>query len=145
MSETCLPILRAIDILDRENEVRHHDQDPRFNERTTDIEWVSVLGKDVPTWVVLSGDGAILKNRAELKALKEAKLTYFCMSNRWSKMKTSEYAWRLIKIWPDIRQSTRTCARKSLRFRAANRTRSISSPFNVVALLSYSWLPIDNW
>jgi PIN like domain len=95
-------LARAIDILDRENEVRHHDQDPRFNERTTDIEWVSVLGKDVPTWVVLSGDGAILKNRAELKALKEAKLTYFCMSNRWSKMKTSEYAWRLIKIWPDI-------------------------------------------
>jgi hypothetical protein len=95
-------LARAIDILDRENEVRHHDQDPRFNERTTDIEWVSVLGKDVLTWVDLSGDGAILKNRAELKALKEAKLTYFCMSNRWSKMKTSEYAWRLIKIWPDI-------------------------------------------
>jgi hypothetical protein len=32
-------LARAIDILDRENEVRHHDQDPRFNERTTDIEW----------------------------------------------------------------------------------------------------------
>jgi hypothetical protein len=54
-------LARAIDILDRENEIRHHDQDPRFNERMTDIEWVSVLGKDEPAWIVLSGDGAILR------------------------------------------------------------------------------------
>jgi hypothetical protein len=31
-------LARAIDSLDRDNEIRHHDDDPRFNQRTTDIE-----------------------------------------------------------------------------------------------------------
>jgi hypothetical protein len=63
---------------------------------------VGALGKDMPAWIVLSGDGAILKNKGELKALKESRLTYFCMSRRWCQMKTFEYSWRLIKIWPEI-------------------------------------------
>jgi PIN like domain len=100
-------LAQAIDKLDRENDIRHHDDDPRFEPETTDIEWISALAKDEPPWIVLSGDGAILKNRAERTALKEAGLTFFCMSKQWANMKTYEYAWRLIKTWPDILESAK--------------------------------------
>jgi PIN like domain len=95
-------LAQAIDKLDRENEIRHHDDDPRFDIKTADVEWITTPAKDAPSWIVLSGDGAILTHKAELKALREAKLTFFCMSRRWSQMEIFEYSWRLIKLWPDI-------------------------------------------
>jgi len=105
-------LAQAIDKVDRDNEIKHHDDDHRVTIRTTDIEWITTLAKDAPPWIVLSGDGATLKNKAESKAMKEAGLTFFCMSTRWSQMKTFEYAWRLIKVWPAIVENAR---RSSLR------------------------------
>jgi PIN like domain len=99
-------LAEAIDKLDRENEIKHHD-DPRFNIRTPDIEWITILSKDDPPWIILSGDGSILTNKAELAALKEAKLTFFCMSKRWSHMDIFEYSWRLIKVWPIIVENSK--------------------------------------
>ncbi len=100
-------LAEAIDKLDRENEIKHHDDDPRFNIRTPDIEWITTLSKDDPPWIILSGDGSILTNYAELAALKEAKLTFFCMSKRWSHMDIFEYSWRLIKVWPIIVENSK--------------------------------------
>ncbi len=100
-------LAEAIDKLDRENEIKHHDDDPRFNIRTSDIEWITTLSKDDPPWIILSGDGSILTNNAELAALKEAKLTFFCMSKRWSHMDIFEYSWRLIKVWPIIVENSK--------------------------------------
>ena len=100
-------LAEAIDKLDRENEIKHHDDDPRFNIRTPDIEWITTLSKDDPPWIILSGDGSILTNNAELAALKEAKLTFFCMSKRWLHMDIFEYSWRLIKVWPIIVENSK--------------------------------------
>jgi hypothetical protein len=76
-----LYLARMIGELERNHVIRHHDADPRFTCTTPDTEWISVLGKDQLTWIVLSGDGRILRNKAEFSALREAKLTFFCMSN----------------------------------------------------------------
>jgi hypothetical protein len=65
-------LAQAFDKLDRDNEIRHHDDDPRFHIRTTDIEWINALVKDDPPWINLSGEGTILKNKAEKNALDEA-------------------------------------------------------------------------
>ena len=100
-------LAEAIDKLDRENEIKHHDDDPRFNIRTPDIEWITTLSKDDPPWIILSGDGSILTNNAELAALKEAILTFFCMSKRLSYMDIFEYSWRLIKVWPIIVENSK--------------------------------------
>ena len=54
--------------------MKHHDDATRFNIRSTDIEWITTLANDDPPWIVLSGDGSILTNKAELEALREAKL-----------------------------------------------------------------------
>ena len=96
-------LARMMDIYDREHTVSHHDDDDRFNPRTTDLEWIDALAKDEPPWVVMSADGRILKNRVERAALSEAKLTFFCMTKTWaSGMDINEYTWRFIKIWPQI-------------------------------------------
>ncbi len=76
-------LTRMIGALERDHTIRHHDEDPRFETTTADTEWISVLGKDRPTWVVISGDGRILRNKAERAALREAKLTFFCLSKQW--------------------------------------------------------------
>jgi hypothetical protein len=101
-------IARMMRELEREHTVRHLDDDERFVCTTPDTEWMSVLGKDGhPPWIVISGDGRILRNKAELAALRDAKLTFFCMSKQWTNMPKYEYAWKFVKVWPDILENAK--------------------------------------
>ncbi len=95
-------IARMVDAFEREHTVRHHDDDPRFIPTTSDIEWIQALGADDPSWIVISGDGRILRNKVEIAALREARLTFFCMTKQWMHMGIYEYAWKFMKIWPEI-------------------------------------------
>ena len=83
-----------VDAYEVDHTARHHDRDDRFNERTPDAEWLSVLAEDDPPWVI-SGDSRILRNRVERQALREANLTFFCMSRQWGRMPIAEYAWKV--------------------------------------------------
>ena len=91
-----------VDAFEDEHTAVAHDRDGRFRTTTPDTEWLSALAADDPPWVVVSGDGRILTRPAERQVLREANLTYFCMSRQWSKMKIPEYAWKFIKVWPEI-------------------------------------------
>ena len=95
-------LARMVDIYERGHTVIHHDDDGRFGPTTTDIEWIKALAADDPPWIVLSGDGRILRNKAESAALEEARLTFFCMSKTWSHMPIHEYTWKFLKLWPEI-------------------------------------------
>jgi hypothetical protein len=76
-----------MDIYEEVHTVRHHDDDPRFGTTTTDAEWLRALGGDgEPRWVILSGDGRILRNRAERRVLREVNFTFFCMTRTWTHM-----------------------------------------------------------
>jgi len=103
-------LARMIDVYETAHQVRHHDDDSRFGPNTTDVEWIKVLGADDPPWVVISGDGRILRNKAEAAVLKEAKLTFFCMSRVWTHMKIHEYVWKFLKLWPDIVENAQVAA-----------------------------------
>lgn len=100
-------LARMVSIFAREHTVVHHDDDGRFAPTTADIEWIRTLSADNPQWIVLSGDGRILKNKAERAALEEARLTFFCMAKVWTHMSIHEYTWRFIKIWPEIVEAAR--------------------------------------
>ena len=65
-----------VDILER-NLARSYYDDDRFTDMTPDVEWIKRLAADDPPWIIISGDGRILRNKTELSALKEAKLTFF--------------------------------------------------------------------
>ena len=95
-------LARMVDALEREHTARAHDDDVRFTPTTPDVEWIATLGADAPPWIIISGDGRILRNKAELAALKEAKLTFFCMCKAWMHMGIYEWAWKFVKVWPDI-------------------------------------------
>ena len=100
-------LARMITALERDHTIQHHDEDPRFQTTTPDTEWISVLGKDRPTWVVISGDGRILRNKAERSALREAKLNFFCLSKQWMHAPKYEFAWKFVKVWPDILENAK--------------------------------------
>jgi hypothetical protein len=96
-----------VDALEREHGARSYYDDDRFGDTTPDVEWIKVLAADAPPWIIISGDGRILKNKTELSALKEAKLTFFCLSRQWMHMKIYEQAWKFIKVWPDILENAK--------------------------------------
>ena len=92
-----------IDAYDRHNTIRAHDDDDRFSQTTADVEWIRVLATDGdPPWIIISGDGRILKNKIELAALKNSNLTFFCLARQWMSMKIHDQAWPFVKVWPDI-------------------------------------------
>jgi PIN like domain len=96
-------LARMVDVYERgAHMIIHHDDDGRFGPTTPDIDWIGALAADDPVWIVLSGDGRILRNRAEWAALQEARLTFFCMTKAWTHMSFHEYAWKFLKIWPDV-------------------------------------------
>ncbi len=95
-------LARMVDALEREHSARSYYDDDRFTDTTPDVEWIRVLAADDPPWIIISGDGRILKNRAELAALKEAGLTFFCLSRTWLHMSLHEQAWKFIKAWPEV-------------------------------------------
>lgn len=100
-------LARMVDALEREHTARSYYDDDRFDDKTPDITWIKVLAADDPPWVVISGDGRILKNKGELSALKEARLMFFCLSRQWMHMKIYEQAWKFIKVWPDILENAK--------------------------------------
>jgi hypothetical protein len=91
-----------VNAFETEQTVRHHDEDTRFMPTTPDVERIATLGGDDPPWIVVSGDGRILKNKVERSALLATPLTFFCMAKPWLHTKIHEYAWKFMKVWPEI-------------------------------------------
>jgi len=101
-------IARMVEIFELDHTARHHDQDARIDQTTTDVEWLKALGSDPEPWAIISGDGRILKNKVERKVLDETGFKFFCLSRQWMKMKFHEQTWKFIKVWPDIVEAATT-------------------------------------
>jgi hypothetical protein len=95
-------LARMVDAFEASHTARAHDDDSRFNAQSPDTEWMATLAADDPPWVVISSDNRILRSKAERQALREANLTFFCMGRPWQRMKIHEYAWKFIRVWPEI-------------------------------------------
>ncbi len=105
--DRCFPIrvARKIGAYEISHTIRHHDDDSRFEPTTKDVEWITALGRDDPVWIVISGDGRILRNRAERQVLLETALIFFCMARTWLHTPAPEYAWKFVKVWPEVVES----------------------------------------
>jgi hypothetical protein len=101
---TCVRTARMLSIYEGRggHEVRHHDDDNRFNFKSTDIEILQTLHKEDPDWIFVGGDGMILRNKAELAVLAELDLTYLVFSYNWCNKKIEETCWMFIKGWPKV-------------------------------------------
>lgn len=93
-------LARMLDCYDRKHSVVHHDE--WFEKTTPDTEWLSDIASRDPIPVVVSGDGRILRNEAELEVLKGLNLTFFVLASGWTNIPWREQAWKAVKIWPEI-------------------------------------------
>ncbi len=85
---------------DRNNEMRASIA--YFPKGTHDKDWLPVVASWGDKIVVVSGDARILKNRVERQVLKECKLGFVYLAPGWTKLQWEEYAWKIVKVWPDI-------------------------------------------
>jgi hypothetical protein len=82
--------------------IRHHNDDPRFCETSTDVEIIKSLHEEDPEWIFVGGDGKILRNKVELSVLADCDLTYLIFNHTWCNNPIEETCWMLIKGWPKI-------------------------------------------
>jgi hypothetical protein len=93
-------LARMLGHYDRAHTVIYHDD--RFEKTTPDTEWLPTVASWSPVPVIVSGDGRILRNPAELQVLRGLPLTFFLFAGSWFDLKWSEFAWKAIKVWPEV-------------------------------------------
>lgn len=101
-----IPVLlvRLIDVYERQNTVVYLDD--RFDQRTTDIDWMSALRDDEESPVVICGDMRIMRNAAEAQVLRSTELTFVFLKPGWINLRWEELAWKFLKAWPLIVEQT---------------------------------------
>jgi len=77
-------------------------KDDRFEQDTADTVWLTQIAAWDPVPVVVSGDGRILKNPAELQVLKGLPLTFFMFAGSWFDLRWRDMAWKAVRVWPEI-------------------------------------------
>ena len=82
--------------------VVHHDEDGRFNQFTTDVEWISALAADAEKPIAISGDTRILRKPDEVAALQASGLMFVCLAPQWAQLSIDDMTWKFFKLWPDI-------------------------------------------
>lgn len=73
----------------------------RFGPATTDIEWMTELNAE-GSWVVLSGDKAISRNKAEQRLFKSSKMIGFFFAPGLQKASLVKKLERLMAVWETI-------------------------------------------
>jgi hypothetical protein len=69
-------------LFEDQHQIVHHNDDPRFNPRSTDEFILSSLKTEGPNWIFVTGDSSILKNKAQAALLAELNLTFLADSTQ---------------------------------------------------------------
>jgi len=74
-----------------------------FTHKTDDVDWITRLGADPASWIVITGDQRIRKNEAELRAWIRAGLKAFVLAPAYQKTPINQCAANLLWRWPEMR------------------------------------------
>jgi hypothetical protein len=74
-----------------------------FTHKTDDVDWITRLGSDAASWIVITGDQRIRKNEAELRAWIRAGLKAFVLASAYQKTPLNQCAANLLWRWPEMR------------------------------------------
>lgn len=77
-----------------------HLQD-KFSRDVSDVDWITGLGAE-GNWIIVSGDYRITRNAHERAAWQASGLTSFFLERGWMKIPLWDFAWKLVRWWPDI-------------------------------------------
>ena len=98
-------VARMLAAFDREHEMRHALD--HFDRGTPDTEWIPVVASWNGDPVAVCADGRILKNKVERQVLKESGLMFVYMASGWTNTPWPDYAWKIVKVWPQIVRNVR--------------------------------------
>ncbi len=104
--------VRVLDAFDLKNEVRHLTQ--MFDPGVPDTEWIRAVAEWDELPVILSGDGRILRNRAERAVLRSSNLTFVYLAKGWMNTPWNNYAWKIVRAWPGVVRETVRVRRPSI-------------------------------
>ena len=91
---------RMLAAFDRNNEMRAAVD--HFERGTPDTEWIPVVASWDDDPVAVCADGRILKNKVERHVLRECELMFVYLATGWTHTPWEEYAWKIVKAWPQI-------------------------------------------
>lgn len=92
-------LARSLDELFDEHEVTHLRV--KFGPKVTDLEWIPALSVEA-SWVLISSDRRISRNKAELTAFKSSRLVGFFFPRSLEKAKLTKKMERLMAVWDAI-------------------------------------------
>ena len=71
----------------------------------SDLEWIQMLAaRDDGPWIIVTGDGRILKNKPERTALRQSGLSGFVLSSAYQKTPLNQVASILVWRWTEMEQ-----------------------------------------
>jgi len=76
----------------------------KFPPDTPDVEWIEKLSKE-GEWFIITRDNQIRKKSHEIKAWQESHIPIVFLQKSWINRNLWEMAWRLIKYWPELKES----------------------------------------
>jgi hypothetical protein len=81
-----------------------HIMDLPCGRHATDLEWIEMLAKERRTWMVVTGDDRIQRNKAERTAYRTAELSGFVLARAYQKTPMHKVASFLLWRWPEMEQ-----------------------------------------
>jgi PIN like domain len=82
----------------------HHIKDLPCGRHAEDVEWISMLAQERCTWIVVTGDDQIRKNKAERAAYRSAELSGFVLAPAYQRTPINQAASFLLWRWPEMEQ-----------------------------------------
>lgn len=76
----------------------------RFSPDVEDVEWINKLAKE-GGWFVITKDNQIRKRTHERRAWQESHIPIVFLQKTWINLNLWEMAWRLIKCWPNLKET----------------------------------------
>lgn len=73
----------------------------KFSQDATDVVWVADLAKE-GDWIIVSVDHGLFRKTVEGEALRKSGLTAFFLSKGWGNKRFWEFAYSLMRWWPEI-------------------------------------------
>jgi len=70
--------------------------------KSTDLEWIDALRASPDTWIFVTGDRRLVRNRAERRAQQSAGLHGFILAAAFQKLPFNKAAAMIVWKWPDI-------------------------------------------
>jgi hypothetical protein len=99
----------------------------RNGRHSTDLEWIAHLRDDNIIWIFITGDGRVLKNKAERQALRGAGLHGFVLPPAHQKTPLNQVAAQLVLKWPEVEAVIKLVQAPSMHEIPIGRSRKLKS------------------